>query len=122
MVKCGNCKEKHSGVAAVKACYVGLLFTCGWLVERLEGWADPETGEAEFETVMRECGAEAIATDTGWHCAAGHEHTNAEARAAQGWDYAEEYGEAMDLALAGVEPRTMSGHVVTGPADFVRVA
>ena len=50
-------------------------------------------------------------------------HAGAEvgtARHDERWDYAEEFGEARDLAMAGVEPRTMSGHVVTGPQDFAR--
>ena len=63
-------------------------------------------------------GAEAIATARGWTCAAGHEHVTAEARHAEGWEYAECYDEAKALAAAGVEPLTMSGHLVTGPQSF----
>ena len=51
----------------------------------------------------------------------GQQRKHGQARAEQGWDYAEEYGEAMDLALAGVEPRTMSGHAVLGPQSFAGV-
>lgn len=123
-IRCGKCAETHASVDAVKACHAGNLFTCHWLVEIPFRWVtDEETGEVfDVEAHTRDCGAEAIATERGWTCAAGHEHVTAEARRNEGWDYAEEYGEAADLALAGVEPRTMSGHIVTSPSDFQRVA
>lgn len=118
-IRCGRCKARHSSVTAVRACYQGDLFACHWLVEAVEGWVDEETGQAESWVVTRDCGAEAVATERGWTCAAGHEHVNAQARHNEGWDYAEEYGEATAMVFAGVEPRTMSGHVVTGAHDFV---
>lgn len=117
-IRCAHCKGRHSSVAAIAACSKGLLFACHWLVERYVGWTDEETGESDGEMQTLDCGAEAIATERGWTCAAGHEHVNVQTRHAEGWDFAEEYGEAMDLAMAGVEPRTMSGHSVLGPQSF----
>lgn len=124
MIKCGKCGERHGSAAAVAACYVGALFACHWMVERPGRWVayvDDETGEEVGDYIeggIEDCGAEAIASERGWSCAAGHEHVNVQSRVAEGWDYAEEYGEARDLAFAGVEPRTMSGHAVLGPQSF----
>lgn len=120
-IRCANHDETttHASVAAVAACHAGAeVGPCGWLVERIHVNYDPEGGGGEGWTVTEDCGAEAIFDARGYRCAAGHEHVTMEARNAEGWDYAEEYGEARDLAMAGVEPRTMSGHVVTGPQDF----
>jgi hypothetical protein len=126
-IKCGKCSTSatavhHTSVAAVKACHEGNLFDCHWAVERWIGWTDEETGYSEGDTQIVDCAAEAIATERGWTCAAGHEHVTMQARHDEGWDHAEEYGEAMAMALAGIEPRTMSGHVVLGQRSFERVA
>jgi len=121
MIRCAKCHQRHTSVAAVRACHEGTLTTCHWAVQRWVGWVDEETGESDGDMQVVDCGAEAVVTDRGWTCAAGHEHVTMEARHAEGWDYAEEYGEARDLALAGVEPRTMSGHAVTSPADFLPI-
>ena len=126
-IKCGKCSTpatavRHTSVAAVKACHDGTLFTCHWAVEKWIGWVDEETGEADGDMQIVDCGADAIATERGWTCTAGHEHVNIDTRMAEGWDYAQEYGEAMDLARAGVEPRTMTGHIVLGQRSFERVA
>lgn len=108
-IACGHCHEHHASVAAVRACsQEATIAPCHWLVE-----VSTEDGRAVVE-----CGAEAIFTERGYTCAAGHQHVNAQARHAEGWDYAESWGEAMDLARAGVEPLTMDGHLVTAPADF----
>jgi hypothetical protein len=121
MIRCGKCGERHSSAAAVKACHEGNLFACHWAVEKPVGWTDEETGDAEWWTEVADCGAEAIATERGWTCEAGHEHVNMQTQHDEGWTYVEEYGEAMDVARAGVEPRTISGHVVLGPQSFERV-
>lgn len=115
---CGKCGGKHDSVAATRACHTGDLFACHWMVEKWVGWTDEETGQSEGDMQVVDCGAEAIATERGWTCAAGHEHVTAEARHAEGWEYAEDWGEAKNLAAAGVEPLTMSGHVVLGPQSF----
>lgn len=117
-IACGHCQQPHTSVAAVKACSTNDLFACHWAVERYEGWVDEETGEAESWLVTVDCGAEAISTERGWTCAAGHQHVSMQARADEGWDYAEEYGEAMTMAMAGIEPLTMTGHIVLGPQSF----
>lgn len=122
-IRCGNHTEPttHGSVETVRACHAGAeITTCGWLVERYVGWVDEETGQADGSTMTVECGAECIVDERGYRCDAGHEHVTMQARAAEGWDYAEEYDEARALAFAGVEPRTMSGHIVTGPQDFAR--
>lgn len=109
-ITCGHCRETHRSVAAVRACSQGVpVFPCGWLV-----MIATEDGPAAVE-----CGADAEATDRGWTCAAGHEHVTAEARHREGWDYAEDAGEAMNMVRAGVEPRTMDGHLATSPAAFL---
>lgn len=117
-IRCGHCSASHTSTAAVKACSQGNLFTCHWTVERYVGWTDDETGYSEGEMRFEDCGADAIATERGWTCAAGHEHVSIEARHNEDWEYAEDYDEARNLALAGVEPLTMSGHLVLGPQSF----
>lgn len=111
-INCGHCRGTHPDIATIKACATGNLFPCHWAVEKFVGSPD----ERWLQVV--DCGADAIATERGWTCAAGHEHVNIETRHAERWDYVEDFGEAMNLARAGVEPLTMSGHLVTGPASF----
>lgn len=115
---CGHCKAPHASPAVARACHEGRVTPCGWLVERVVGWVDEETGDSDYAQVEGDCGADAVHTDRGWSCEAGHSHVTAETRHAEGWDYAESYGEALALAGAGVEPITMSGHVVVGPQSF----
>lgn len=119
-MRCGKCGEDAASVATVKACYAGEREACGWIVAGFESWVDEETGEGESWPVEKPCGAHVTFTERGWSCEAGHEHVSMQARAAEGWDYAEEYGEAMSMAMAGVEPVTMSGHVVLGPESFAQ--
>ena len=107
-IKCGHCTGTHTSPAAVRACSQGTLFACHWMVQDYN----------EDGVFHRDCGAEATATDRGWTCAAGHQPVTAEARHAEGWDYAEEYGEALAMARTGIEPLTMSGHLVLGPQSF----
>lgn len=119
MIRCGKCKASHTSIDAVRACYTGALFSCHWMVERYIGWVDEETGEGEGENQIVDCGAEAIGTERGWTCAAGHEHVTIEAQHNEGWAYAADAGEAILLARAGVEPRTMDGRIATSPDNFV---
>lgn len=112
-IKCGHCTKTHTATDAVKACSQGNLFPCHWAVKRYVG--DPD--EPWLTTV--DCGADAIATERGWTCNAGHEHVTMETRLDEGWDYAEDADEAMDMARAGVQPFTMDGHVATSSRDFV---
>lgn len=111
--KCGKCAKTHSSIASYKACHTGDLFSCHWMVQRYVG--DPDE---PWLTVV-DCGAEAIATERGWTCAAGHEHVTMQARHDEGWDYAEDAGEAHAMVGAGVTPFTMDGRIATSPADFV---
>lgn len=105
-MKCGKCKDGHGSVAAVKACYAGATVSaCTWLVERWFHSGDPDDGG--YQAVV-DCGAEAIFTDRGFECAAGHSHVVAEVRSAEGWDYAEDHGEAEILAKWGTEPRDLA--------------
>ncbi len=105
MIRCGHCKGTHREVATVKACGQGNVFACGWLVERPTGeWND-------FRPEIVECGASAVEDERGFTCEAGHAHVDAQTRAAEGWDYAEDAGEAENLAKAGVEPFDMQGRV-----------
>ena len=115
-ITCGKCKATHASVAAVKACFAGATIApCNWLVERTHWYQDPETGDwwgGEDGPSIEDCGAEAIYTDRGFECAAGHSHVTAEIRWAEGWDYAEDAGEAARLTKYGTEPRDL----VTGGA------
>ena len=103
---CGKCKLPHSYVAQVRHCY-GLpdltVWPCSWLME----------GRDEDGVTYYDCGARTRfrADGTGYDCDLGHEHTYAEAREAQGWDYAEDAEEAKRLARVGVAAREMDGHV-----------
>lgn len=108
-MKCGNCGQTTESVETVKACFAGQREPCGWVVP---------AGYNEDGACYADCGAHVTFTERGWSCEAGHEHVSMEARHAEGWEYAEDYGEAMNLAHAGVEPLTMSGNVVTGPESF----
>jgi hypothetical protein len=114
-IKCGSCRSRHLTKDEVLRCYVakGLIkdrFICGWQYEGAIATGDPD--EPYYRGIV-EC--DAIATirpdGSGFDCEAGHEHTNAEARQEQGWEYCSDQGEADQLARAGVEPRTMAGQV-----------
>ena len=81
------------------------VFVCGWLVD---------TGQytEDGEQVIVECDGIATGDDRGWACAKGHSHVYAEYRAAEGWDYASDPGEAAQLTQYGTFPVLMDG---TGP-------
>lgn len=80
-------------------------FTCEWLVA---------TGKynEDGESIIVECGAQARSTERGWSCVSGHSHVYPEYRAAEGWDYATDRGEADQLTKHGTFPFLMDG---TGP-------
>lgn len=82
---------------------------CHWMVQ---------VGTNEDGVVFAECGTAVTVTDRGWTCRAGHSHVTIEARYAEGWDYAEDAGDAMNITRAGRQPFTMSGHVATSARDF----
>jgi hypothetical protein len=114
-IRCGSCRSRHLTTADVLACYVakGLItdmWSCGWQYEGAIATGDPD--EPWYLGII-ECDAPAQlrADGTGYDCLAGHEHTYAEARQAQGWEYCEDDDEAGRLAKLGVEPRTMTGQV-----------
>jgi len=93
---------------------------CGWLVERTVSWYDEETGDGEGYDVVEECGAAAVYTDRGFTCDAGHSHVTAEVRWNEGWDYAEDDGEALRLSRAGTEPRDfVTGGTYRGSLEAV---
>lgn len=106
MAICGNCKESHQSVKAIKACYRGDLHKCDWLVNRVGGWVSEE-GEYESYDEVAFCGAEAVVDARGFKCAAGHSHVYSDIRFAEGWEYAEDGEEAARLAKAGVQPRDL---------------
>jgi hypothetical protein len=90
---------------------------CTWVVEYVpEPIYDEETGETWYwddpELPRRDCGAEVAYDDHHWVCAAGHEHTSAELREAEGWDYADGPEEAAMLASVGVDARPIGPHTV----------
>jgi hypothetical protein len=86
---------------------------CTWMVER-GYWIDADDDWApEYVERVEDCGAELAYNDDRWVCAAGHEHTSAEAREREGWDYADSPEEARRLASVGVDSRPM------GPNTFL---
>jgi hypothetical protein len=110
-IRCGSCKGRHATVSLVQRCYVAAgkiegVWPCSWLMEAPIATGDPD--EPYYPGIV-ECGAPTRmrADGTGYDCANGHEHTYAEARQAQGWDYAEDAMEAAYLAKYGTEPRTL---------------
>jgi hypothetical protein len=112
-IKCGSCRSRHLTKEQVLSCYVEAgkiegMWLCGWQYKGLIATGDPD--EPYYEGIL-ECDAPARmrADGTGYDCLRGHEHTTAEARQAQGWEYCEDDDEAKQLARAGVEPRTMTG-------------
>ena len=104
-IRCGNCKSHHETVHDVRECYDAgkYLGPCTWLV-MIDGEDGSYTAECEAPMYERY-------DNTGYECTAGHEHTFAEARMAQGWDYAADADEASQLARHGTEPRTMTGQI-----------
>lgn len=109
VIKCASgwegCNGSHEKVWQVKECFVAAQaghFPCDWLVEFR--YDDGSRG-------TRSCGRPAWPhpddVHGGFQCAGGHEHISQETRIAEGWEYAEDEGEALALAKAGVEPRTM---------------
>jgi hypothetical protein len=132
-VRCGSCKGRHATTAQVFACYVaaGLVegwFLCTWMVRHSERCTDRGIYTDDGEFIMcgacedggyqvEDCGAPArlLEDGTGFECMAGHSHIDAEARQAQGWEYAEDRYEAKRLVMAGVEPRTMDGKIWVEP-------
>jgi hypothetical protein len=110
--KCGSCRERHEHIEQVKQCFgldVGLyLGPCTWQTQgRTITTGDPEEPYYYDAEGVTECGAKMYAREdgTGYDCLNGHDHTTAEARYNQGWDYAEDEDEAKQLVKAGVEPR-----------------
>ena len=75
------------------------LDTCAWVM--LEGYN--EDGSA----LLSDCGAVVTEDSRGWECAYGHRYVTAHARAAEGWDYAEDAAEAASLIKHGTEPRDL---------------
>ncbi len=103
MIICGSCGDRHHQAATVQLCHHGLVFACPWLVQR--GW------DEDGQQVIAECGAAAWEHPRGFACEAGHEHIDAQTRAAEGWEYAEDAGEAANLVKAGVQPYDMQGRI-----------
>ena len=64
---------------------------------------------SEDGPVITECAAAAYEIPGGHTCENGHEHINIETRMAQGWDYAEDRGEAERLMRNGTYPVQMDG-------------
>lgn len=107
-IKCGSCKSRHFTAYDVLACYVAAgLIKDAWPC----GWGMLAQGEDGPYTIFCDAPARARADGTGYDCILGHEHTTAEARRQQGWDYASDLGEAELLAKYGTEPRTMTGQI-----------
>jgi hypothetical protein len=110
-----RCHGSHATREDVYRCWVAAgriagLWSCGWQYEGAVATGDPD--EPYYRGIL-ECDAPTrmYQDGTGYSCTDGHDHTFAEARQAQGWDYCEDSDEATQLARAGVEPRTMTGQI-----------
>jgi hypothetical protein len=87
---------------------------CTWTVVR-GGWiggGDEDDWAPEYVERVEDCGTEVAYDEHHWVCAAGHENTSAEARQAEGWDYAEDAYDAAVIAKGGRTPVPM------GPATY----
>jgi hypothetical protein len=92
------------------------IAACTWLVERR--YLDCDDLPA---TVIEECGAEAAYTDHQFWCAAGHEHTDAETRLADGWDYAEDAYDSAVITAGGRTYRPAGSGPSIDPAEVAHV-
>lgn len=103
-------RHSHPTTELVKLCFLAAryeksgveVWPCSWL---LEGRCD------DGSAYTYECGLPAMFTDErgSYECAGGHDHTPADLRQEQGWDYAGDEDEATLLARAGVRPVQMDG-------------
>lgn len=103
-------RHDHRDVATVRACFQAardeaagmLVWPCTWL---LEGRYD------DGSTYTFECGAPTREVNSlgCYACDHGHDYVPAEVRAAQGWDYAADEGEAALLRQHGVQAVAMNG-------------
>lgn len=86
---------------------------CNWLVERAGFVGGDDEWPAEWMEWTADCGAEAAYNDDRFVCANGHEHTSAQARDREGWDYCEDEWDAAVVARAGktVVPMTPNTHI-----------
>jgi hypothetical protein len=110
----GADRHQHENVAEVRECFQAAadekrgirVWPCSWL---LEGRYD------DGSVFTYECRAPTRYTDErdSYACTRGHDHTPAEVRVEQGWDYAEDAQEAAQLARAGVRPVPMSAEADT---------
>lgn len=103
-IRCGRCRRTHTSVAIVRACHAGWEVTpaaeqqngggCGWMIPNAYY-------DFDYVAQVGECGAEIAFGPDAWVCAAGHEHVGMATRHAEGWDYAEDTGDAATLIRAG---------------------
>jgi hypothetical protein len=101
-------RHDHQDTATVRACYQAArdeargiqVWACTWL---LEGRYD------DGSTYTFECGAPTRESADGYACDHGHDYVTPEARAAQGWDYAADEGEAELLRRYGTQAVAMNG-------------
>lgn len=106
----GRERHEHSTVAEVRGCFAAAAdaargvqaWPCTWL---LEGRYD------DGSTFTFECGAPTREVNSlgCTACDNGHEHVPAQVRAAQGWDYAADEGEAALLREHGAQAVAMNG-------------
>jgi len=99
-----GCQGSHEKLWQVKECFEAKArgaFVCGDII-----WVWTEDGK-----VTGRCPRPRYLTDRGSECTGGHEYIDQQVRISEGWEYAEDEGEARNLAMAGVEPRTSDGKI-----------
>jgi len=112
-ITCGHCGCTHHDVGIVRACHDGATISpCDDLVLDVD-----EDGPRAVP-----CEAEAAFTKTGFWCTNGHEHTDAENRLMQGWDYAEDAYDAGVIMAGARTPRPMGPNTTWDHHEANRVA
>jgi len=103
-----GCTGQHESAIEVKSCFQAKAdgaWPCSWL---MEGRYD----DGSLFTFA--CDAPTRCTDDegSYECDRGHSHVPAEVRNRQGWDYAEDHEEALQMVKAGVRPVAMDGTAI----------
>jgi hypothetical protein len=108
----GQDKHSHPARELVRLCFAAArdekagieVWSCSWLMEGRYDDGSVFTYECGLPTRYDD-----TAQDGSYACDGGHDFVPAQARMAQGWDYAADEEEAILLARAGVRPVQMNG-------------
>lgn len=112
--KAGGTKHTHVTVEAVKRHYLDPANTgvCGDLY--MGSYLD---ADGFAESAVMECQGLRWITPRGSECEFGHEHTDAETRDREGWDYAEDAFDAAVIGRGGRDYAPMGPNTFIDPAE-----